>query len=152
MKNKRQETILHIIETQRIETQEELAEALQKEGFAVTQATISRDIHALRLKKSAADGERSHYVALEEVYGPAQGYGSVLTDSLVRVDHAMNLLVLKTRPGMAMAVAAAVDAMDFSEIVGTIAGDDTIMCAVRSVEQAKALKKRFLLFLEKEKE
>ena len=151
MKNKRQEAIIEIIKKKKIRTQEELAKALKKQGFDVTQATVSRDIHALRLKKSAEGGEKARYVLPVESDMP-YGYSSVLTESLLDVDHAMNLLVLKTRPGMAMAVAAAVDAMEFHEIVGTIAGDDTIMCAVRSQDQAKALKKRFLLFLEKEKE
>lgn len=143
MKNKRHQAIAALIEKYRIRTQEELAERLKEAGFEVTQATVSRDIRQMNLKKISEAGGKSYYaMAKDEV--PLRGaYGNVLKESLVSVEVAMNLLVLKTHPGMAMAVAAAVDALAFEEILGTIAGDDTVMVAVRTAEEAKTVQKRF---------
>ena len=116
-------------------TQEELADRLNNAGFKVTQATISRDIRDLKLTKVASDGGRQKYVVLRpDEGGMSEKYVRVLQDGYVSMDMAQNILVIKTVSGMAMAVAAAVDAMDWSEVVGCIAGDDTIMCAIRTVE------------------
>lgn len=136
MKSKRHAKILEIIRKYDVETQEELSELLEEEGFQVTQATVSRDIRELKLTKVSMNNGRQKYAALSE---PAEDlsekYIRVLKDGFTSMDMAQNILVVRTVSGMAMAVAAALDAMNFHEIVGTIAGDDTIMCAVRSVEE-----------------
>jgi len=143
MKNERHKAIASLIEKYQIGTQEELARKLKESGFNVTQATVSRDIRQMNLKKTSVNGKKSCYVMVKEEAPLTGAYKRALKESLVSVDAAMNLLVLKTQPGMAMAVAAAVDALNFEEIVGTIAGDDTIMVAIRTVEDAMAVKKRF---------
>ena len=140
MKSDRHSKILELIKNNDIGTQEELAKALVNAGFNVTHATVSRDIRKLNLTKTTVDG-RQKYVVFNS------GNGNDLNDKFIRVlkdgfadmDMAQNILVIKTVSGMAMAVCAALDAMQFDEIVGSIAGDDTIMCAVRSVEDTKKL-------------
>ena len=123
-----------------IETQEELAAYLRKEGFEVTQATVSRDIRELHLSKIAAGNGKQKYIILQnETTRLSDKYIRVLRDGFVSMDMAQNILVIKTVQGMAMAVAAAVDAMHFPEIVGCIAGDDTIFAAVRSVDDTRVV-------------
>ena len=135
MKTKRQAKILELIKKNNIETQEELSDYLEREGYQVTQATVSRDIRELKLTKVAVNGGRQKYVALMEASEDlSEKYTRVFRDGFVSMDMAQNILVIKTVAGMAMAVAAAVDAMKWNEIVGSIAGDDTIMCAIRSVD------------------
>ena len=135
MKSKRQEKILELIAKYDIETQEELSDYLQKEGYQVTQATVSRDIRELKLTKVAMSNGRQKYAALtDNSEDLSEKYIRVFRDGFVSMDMAQNILVIKTVSGMAMAVAAAIDAMHLHEIVGCIAGDDTIMCAVRSVD------------------
>ena len=135
MKVSRHAKIIELIAQHDIETQEELAEYLNREGFKVTQATVSRDIRDLRLTKVAVDGSRQKYVVLApEKDEMNEKYIRVLRDGYISMDMAQNILVIKTVSGMAMAVAAAVDAMKWHEVVGCIAGDDTIMCAIRTVE------------------
>ncbi len=135
MKQSRHEKIVELIESYEIETQEELADKLREAGFAVTQATVSRDIRQLHLSKVPAGGGRQKYVVLRQDDAQLwEKYVRVLKDGFVSMDMAQNILVIKTVSGMAMAVAAAVDAMKFREIVGSIAGDDTIMIAIRSVD------------------
>lgn len=150
VKTNRQEKILEIIAKHEIETQEELIDRLQKEGFAVTQATVSRDIRELKLTKVPSGNGRQKYVALEETDGGAMSgkYCRVLKDGFVSMDMAQNILVIKTVSGMAMAVAAALDHFGWKELVGSIAGDDTIMCAVRSVEDTAGLMERIRRVLE----
>lgn len=143
MKNERHQAIASLIEKYRIRTQEELARRLREKGFEATQATVSRDIRQMNLKKISEGGGRSYYTMGKEEVPLNGAYGNVLKESLVSVEAAMNLLVLKTHPGMAMAVAAAVDALALEEILGTIAGDDTVMAAARTVEEAKRVQKRF---------
>ena len=138
MKNARQRKMLEIIEEFEVETQEELASRLSDAGFQVTQATVSRDIRTMHLyKKSIGNGRQKYAVDAENDIALDEKYNRVLKDGVVSIDMAQNILVIKTVSGMAMAVAAAVDAMNFSEIVGTIAGDDTIMMAVRTVEDTR---------------
>lgn len=135
MKVNRHAKIVELINKYQIETQEELAEYLNQEGFRVTQATVSRDIRDLKLTKIPSETGRQKYAVLQaEQSGLAEKYIRILNDGFLSVDMAQNILVIKTVAGMAMAVAAALDAMKWNEIVGTIAGDDTIMCAVRSVD------------------
>lgn len=134
MKEKRHGKIIELIEKYDIETQEELADYLLKEGLQVTQATVSRDIRELKLTKVQSEGSKQRYVVLQQQGMLGDKYIRVLRDGYISMDMAGNLLVVKTVSGMAMAVAAALDAIHFHEIVGCIAGDDTIMCAVRSVD------------------
>ena len=135
MKIERHSKIVELIGRYDIETQEELAEKLKEAGFHVTQATVSRDIRELKLTKVAVEGGRQKYVVLHKAEsGLSDKYIRILRDGIVSMDMAQNILVVKTVPGMAMAVAAALDALHFGEIVGCIAGDDAIMCAVRSVD------------------
>lgn len=136
MKSERHSKILEIIRKNEVETQEELSDILEREGFQVTQATVSRDIRELKLTKVAMSNGKQKYAALTEpTEDLSQKYIRVLKDGFASMDMAQNILVVRTVSGMAMAVAAALDALNFHEIVGTIAGDDTIMCAVRSVEE-----------------
>jgi transcriptional regulator of arginine metabolism len=140
MKKNRQGKIIEIIQKYDVETQEELAGLLQQEGFHATQATVSRDIRELKLFKAPGANGGQKYVILgqgEEV--PGNRYGRVLQEAFKSVQAAQNILVIKTVPGMAMAAAAALDAMELPEVVGCIAGDDTIFAAVRSAEEAERL-------------
>lgn len=140
MKVSRHAKIIELISQNNIETQEELAERLNNAGFKVTQATVSRDIRDLKLTKVSVDGGKQKYVVLKpEEDGMSEKYIRVLRDGYVSMDMAQNILVIKTVSGMAMAVAVAVDAMKWSEVVGCIAGDDTIMCAIRSVDETVAV-------------
>ena len=135
MKTERHAKIFDLISRYEIETQEELAEHLLREGFAVTQATISRDIRELKLTKIPIPGGRQKYALMYDGADELnEKYLRVLRDGFVSMDMAQNILVVKTVSGMAMAVAAALDKMHWDEIAGCIAGDDTIMCAVRSVD------------------
>ena len=138
MKRVRQNKILELIDE--YDTQEELGKRLHESGFRVTQATISRDIKELQLKKQADKNGKSKYICVTP--GSAsfgERYARVLQDGMVSIDQADNLVVIKTVSGMAMAVAAAIDALEIEEIVGSIAGDDTIMCAVRTADLGPAV-------------
>ena len=149
MKTKRQPKMLELIKKHDIETQEELSDYLQKEGYQVTQATVSRDIRELKLTKVAMSNGRQKYAALTEANEDlSEKYTRVFRDAFVSMDMAQNILVIKTVSGMAMAVAAAIDAMHLHEIVGCIAGDDTIMCAVRSVDDTIAVMSRLRKLVE----
>jgi len=140
MKHDRHAKILELIEKHHVETQEELAEYLKRAGFDITQATISRDIREMRLTKVPAGDGRQKYAALRQDDGSlGDKFIRILKEGFVSVDMAQNILVIKTVSGMAMAVAAAVDALGFQEVVGSIAGDDTIMVAVRTTEDTLAL-------------
>lgn len=135
MKGKRHAKVVELINKHNIETQEELAERLNEEGFQVTQATVSRDIRDLKLTKVPTESGRQKYAVLKTPENTInEKYMRVLKDGYVSMDMAQNILVIKTVSGMAMAVAAAIDAMNWNEVVGCIAGDDTIMCAIRSTE------------------
>lgn len=143
MKSKRHVKILELIQKNDIETQEELSDYLEREGYHVTQATVSRDIRELKLTKVSLSNGRQKYVVLaENTEDMIQKYTRIFRDGFISMDMAQNILVIKTVSGMAMAVAAALDAMDCTEIVGSIAGDDTIMCAVRTVNDTVTLMER----------
>lgn len=140
MKRQRHEVVVDLIHKYDIETQEELAQYLREEGFDVTQATVSRDIRELKLSKIATGNGKQKYIILKnEDSHLGDKFLRVLRDGFVSMTMAQNILVIKTVQGMAMAVAAAIDAMKFPEIVGCIAGDDTIMAAIRSVEDTTAV-------------
>ena len=141
MKSARQEKILELIREHEIDTQEELAARLLNAGFKVTQATVSRDIRALNLTKIASGDGRSRYQALHEPQppDPMQRYLRLLREAVVQTSAGQNLVVIRTVPGMAMGAAAALDALEWKEILGCIAGDDTIFCACEDAEGAKTV-------------
>ena len=141
MKSNRHAKIIELINDNVIGTQEELADRLNESGFKVTQATVSRDIRDLKLTKVATETGKQKYALINAGNDSSinEKYKRVLKDCYVSMDYAMNILVVKTVAGMAMAVAAAVDAMQWDEVVGCIAGDDTIMCAIRTVEDTKVI-------------
>jgi len=151
MKRKRHEKIIELIHQNEIETQEELAEHLNASGFKVTQATVSRDIRDLKLTKTSLDGGRQRYVQLKHEEANNERFIRVLQDGYLFAERAQNFLVIKTVSGMAMAVAAAIDALKWKEVVGCIAGDDTIMCALRNVEDAAIIMDKILKIVGKEK-
>ena len=143
MKSERQNKKIELIRKNNIETQEELADALNQAGYNVTQATVSRDIRELNLTKTSVDGKHQKYVIYQSAdMNLADNYVNVMRDGFISMSVAQNLLVIKTVPGMASAVCAALDAMDLEEVVGSIAGDDTIMVATSSKEDATSLKER----------
>lgn len=149
MKVNRHAKIVELINKYQIETQEELAEYLNQEGFRVTQATVSRDIRDLKLTKVPSENGRQKYAVLQaEQSGLAEKYIRILNDGYISMDMAQNILVIKTVSGMAMAVAAALDAMKWHEIVGCIAGDDTVMCAVRTVDDTIILMEKIRKIIE----
>ena len=135
MKRQRHEVVVELINKYDIETQEELAAYLREEGFDVTQATVSRDIRELKLSKIATGNGKQKYIILKNDDSHlGDKFIRVLRDGFVSMSMAQNILVIKTVSGMASAVCAALDAMKWNEIVGSIAGDDTIMCAIRTVD------------------
>lgn len=140
MKMERRSKILELIGKYEIETQEELGERLLQVGFPVTQATISRDIRELKLTKVTVDGVRQKYTQIQEKESNLYAkYARVLQAGFLWMDQAENILVIKTVSGMAMAVAAAIDNLEVAGVVGSIAGDDTVMCAVRSTGEVPAV-------------
>ena len=143
MKSARHEKIIELIQQHDIDTQEELAARLNSAGFKVTQATVSRDIRALKLTKVAGKDGKSRYAVLSgAAVELGDKYTRVLHDALTSIDVGQNMIVIRTVPGMAMGVAAALDALNWKEILGCIAGDDTVMCVSRDVEQAQNVAER----------
>ena len=135
MKAERHAKILDLINQFDIDTQDELADRLNQSGYKVTQATVSRDIRDLKLTKiPTEDGKQRYTVHLKTGTSMNDKYIRVLKDGFASMDMAQNILVIRTVSGMAMAVAMAIDSLQFPEVVGTIAGDDTIMCAIRTTE------------------
>ena len=135
---------MEIIRENEVETQEDLARHLNEAGYSVTQATVSRDIRKMSLIKVPGIRVKQRYtVSTEGGGGGSSGFGrqytGVLQDGVVSMEQAGNLLVVKTVSGMAMAVAAAIDAVKLEGIVGSIAGDDTILCAVKTEEQVASV-------------
>ena len=139
MKLERHSEIVELIGKYDIETQEELAAYLQKEGFQVTQATVSRDIRELRLTKVQTGKGRQKYSLIHQQSPSDDKYIRILHDSFLSMDMAQNILVIRTVSGMAMAVGAAIDSLNFPEVVGCIAGDDTVMCAIRTLDDTIVL-------------
>ncbi len=144
MKRYRYNKIKEIVQSQSIETQEELANALLAEGIEVTQATVSRDIKELMLIKiPTGDGHYRYALSPEEnVVLSRSRINRLFQDSIIRVDSALNQIVLHTIPGSASAVAFSVDHAKWSEVIGTLAGDDTILLICRSVEEVDNVLKR----------
>ena len=143
MKTARQRKILEIIEKNDIGTQEELVALLEREGLEITQATISRDVRELGITKVSVDGRTQRYVTVKSAEsGMNNRLLGVLRTGFVSMDMAGSILVIKTSAGMAMAVAASIDALRLNQIVGSIAGDDTIFCALRSAEDGEEVMAR----------
>ena len=137
MKTKRQSKILEIVREQEIETQSELTKVLSQSGFDVTQATVSRDIHEMKLTKIAAGvGGYKYALPPQQDQAGIARLKRIFWDGFVSMDYAGNMLVIRTFNGMAMAVGAALDGINLPEIVGCIAGDDVVMCAAKSEEDA----------------
>lgn len=149
MKEARQRKILELIRTYEIETQEELLAYLMKNGYEVTQATVSRDIRELRLTKLVGEHGKQRYAPLESRSTEmTERCVRVLKEAFTGMDAAGNLLVIHTVSGMAPAAGAAIDAMGIKEILGSIAGDDTLMCAVRSQKDAADIMRRLRKIME----
>ena len=139
MKKERQDRVLEIIEKQAVETQELLKELLENEGIQVTQATLSRDIGELRLKKAYDNNGNYRYTAPAD---KIPDFPSMFTDSIIQIDYAMNTIVIKCHTGMAMAACAMLDKLECMDIIGTIAGDDTIFALMKTEEKARAFSDR----------
>ena len=149
MKTNRQSKIIEIIQKNEVETQDELSALLEKDGFRVTQATVSRDIRELKLTKiPTASGRQKYPLITDAPENLSKKYERVLREGFLSMDMAQNILVIKTVSGMASAVCAAIDAMKMREIVGSIAGDDTIMCAIRTVDDTYAVMKKIRRIVE----
>lgn len=143
MKTNRQKKILEIVNHSTVETQDDLILALAQEGFHVTQATISRDIRELQLTKVLTGKGNYRYVAPKKEEQPAgMKFNTALVESVVSVEHAMNLVIIRTFPGLANAVAAGIDRLAIAEVLGCVAGDDTIFVATRSEQSAKNISER----------
>ncbi len=137
MKKQRQNRILELVRSHRFETQDELLDILLLEGFRVTQATISRDLRELNLvKRMTGAGAYRYSLPYEKETAPTPQFNSSLTDSVRELTHACNIVVVKTLPGMAQALAACIDNLDTGEIIGCVAGDDTILMVAGSDELA----------------
>lgn len=139
MKSKRQDKILELITEFEIETQEELIFYLNKYGFETTQATISRDIRELKLTKIIGSTGNYRYATHDRVANsaPAPKFTGVLVDSIIKVTYANNIIVLKTFPGLANAIGSGIDAIHSPEILGCVAGDDTVIIVLTSEDAAK---------------
>ena len=151
-KEKRHARILEIIKEKAVETQDELTELLIQSGFQTTQATVSRDIKELHLYKTLTKDNKYRYECSDvrndfRKSNSGKFYG-IMRDSILSVDNAMNIIVIRTVAGMAMAVAAALDALHIDGIVGCIAGDDTIMCAVRTLKDTENVIKKLRKIIE----
>ena len=134
MKNKRQKKILEIISTKDVETQEELQLLLAEEGFTAAQPTVSRDIQELRLVKAVNDDGKYRYI---QSGNTDARFSNLLLQTIISVDYAMNMVVIKCHTGMAQAACAMIDSMDYPQVLGTIAGDDTIFILLRNEENAR---------------
>ncbi|WP_054692727.1 arginine repressor [Syntrophomonas palmitatica] len=144
MKQQRRYAIINIINENRIETQEELREALLRAGYSVTQATVSRDIKDLHLVK-AADARGYRYALPGQVSGAnsQERIRRIFTDSVLHLDYSENIIVLKTLPGGAQAVASLIDTMGRKEILGTVGGDDTILVVIKPIEAVPVIMEEF---------
>ncbi|MDR1558306.1 MAG: arginine repressor [Clostridiales bacterium] len=141
---KRHAKIIELVKNNDIETQEELTLLLHESGFVVTQATVSRDIRELKLTKiPTVEGRQKYSIHISEEKQIIQRLIRVFREGVTKIDFAGNMVVIKTLEGLAMAVAASVDAMGYTEVVGSIAGDDVVICIVKSQEIAENLMNKF---------
>ncbi|PGS56153.1 transcriptional regulator AhrC/ArgR [Bacillus sp. AFS041924] len=148
-KGQRHIKIREIIAKNEVETQDELVQSLRDLGFKVTQATISRDIKELHLVKvPLPDGRYKYSLPADQRFNPLQKLKRLLIDSFIKIDSSSHLIVMKTLPGNANAVGALIDHLEWSEIMGTICGDDTILIICRTPEDAEDLKEKFIDMLQ----
>lgn len=147
MKSRRHFAIREILGSGRISTQEELCEALCEKGFDITQATVSRDIRELRLIKIPADN--GYYYAWPETRVPVQMQRTrrIFSDSVVSMDSSENIIVIKTLPGAAQSIGSLIDSLDNPQILGTVAGDDTILVVIKSKRMVKQVQSYFEGFM-----
>lgn len=144
MKAERHAVILDVIEKQAVQTQEELADVLRGRGIAVTQATVSRDIKELRLIKVLSDNGLYRYASVGKAErGMTDRFIRIFTESVMSINSAVNIVVIKTLTGSANAAAEAIDGLNWPEIVGTLAGDNTIMVIVKTAESVPEVMRRF---------
>ena len=137
MKSQRQSRILELISKYEIETQDDMMLRLKNEGFKVTQATVSRDLKELKLTKvPTARGTYRYSVNSGRYHAGNVKFNSAMADSIVGVDYSLNNVVIKTYPGLAQAVASAVDTLNMHNILGCVAGDDTIIIVTRDEESS----------------
>lgn len=138
MKSQRQAKILEIISNKNVETQEQLLIELQNEGFRGTQATISRDIKELRIVKELTSlGTYRYTTSTSELTGSfSSRMNTIFRECVVSFDYAQNIIIIRTLPGLASAAASAIDAMNMSAVVGSLAGDDTVMVVMRDMNAA----------------
>lgn len=149
MKSIRQKKILQIIENQVVSTQKDLADALIEAGFEVTQATVSRDIRELNLIKISVGENSSRYAAPQEaVMVSEKKFEFVLREFVMDVDYSENIVVVKTAPANANVVAYALDNFTWKEVIGTVAGDDTILLVVKPKEAVAQIVKRIKQYIE----
>ncbi|MEE0968857.1 MAG: arginine repressor [Clostridia bacterium] len=140
MKTSRQEKILELILRYEIETQDELIEKLRLEGFDVTQATASRDIKELKLAKTQTNKGKYRYMRpVTNENAPGVSFNAALAASIISIEVGENIVVVRTYPGMANAVATGIDSMRHSDILGSVAGDDTIIIVTRSKDIAEGI-------------
>ena len=137
MKNKRQRRILELITKEEIASQKELAERLQKEGFTITQATISRDIKELMLAKVHVEGDRYKYVRPQENSVSEYRLRLVIKEFVISYDASENIVVVNTPPGHASTVCSAIDGAGWPNIIGSLAGDDTVFFVVKPISAIK---------------
>lgn len=137
MKNERQEKIVEMVEKYTIETQEELISLLAQLGYDVTQATVSRDIRDLKISKILTPRGTYKYVLPKKPEGANVRFKSALSESITKIDWAMNQIIIKTYPGMAQAIAAAIDGIEDESVLGCVAGDDAIIVITRDIESAE---------------
>lgn len=150
MKYSRHAKILEIIDNNIIETQEDLAEKLKQQGVDVTQATVSRDIKDLRLIKVMSSDGRYRYATFSQTESQMSGrLTTILTEAYVSSDYANNIVVVKTLSGMAQAAASAIDTLKWQEILGSIAGDDTLMIVCRAEKIAEEIVNKFNKMIKK---
>ncbi len=146
MKSERQARILELITKFEIETQDDMMNRLREDGFAVTQATVSRDLRELKLTKSLTPRGTYRYSVSQTRNHISSNtkLSSAMVDSITHIDHSMNNVVLKTYPGMAQAVASGIDAMNMQNILGCVAGDDTIIIVTRDEESSAQIRERLV--------
>ena len=147
-KNRRQK-MLEIIRENNVSTQEELAEKLVEAGYNITQATVSRDIQKLNLIKTKENGKLK-YIVLEKIDSSKDRFIDILKNSIIKIDIAENLIIIRTKDGLANASCVAIDDLQLDDIVGTIAGDNTIFVATKTVDAAIVLYNKLELILRKD--
>lgn len=148
MKGQRQMKIRDIVSTREIETQDDLVEALRQAGFRVTQATVSRDIKEMHLiKVPLEDGRYKYALPADQKFNPHHKLKRALADHFLKIDYAEHFIVMKCLPGTANAIGALIDILDWSEIMGTISGDDTLLIICRNRQDSKLVVDKILAMM-----